>query len=67
MKSKYIRAEEAKDRQKAYNALSTEQKLKLIASRRGKSKRERAKLKGQQNDGNTGSKATQKGKRVKKG
>lgn len=44
MKTKYIRVEEAEDRQKKYDALSTEQKLDILITRRGKSKRERAKL-----------------------
>ena len=45
MKHKQLRQEEAEARQKRHNALSTKQKLELIASRRGKSKKERAKLK----------------------
>ena len=45
MKHRYLKREEAEARQKKYNALTTAQKLKLAASRSGKSKRERAKLK----------------------
>lgn len=45
MKARYVKREEAEARQKRHNALSTKQKLELIASRRGKSKKERAKLK----------------------
>ena len=44
MKSKQQRSEEARDRIIAYNNLSTAEKLKVIRSRRGKSKKEEGKI-----------------------
>jgi hypothetical protein len=43
-KSKQQRSEEAKDRRIAYNNLSAAEKLNLIRSRRGKSKKEEGKI-----------------------
>jgi hypothetical protein len=59
MKHRQLKREEAEARQEKYDALSTAQKLKLASSRRGQSKRECAKLKGQRN-GITSDKAVQK-------
>ena len=44
MKSKQQRSEEARDRIIAYNSLSPAEKLKVIRSRRGKSKKEEGKI-----------------------
>ena len=43
-KSKQQRSEEAKDRRITYNNLSAAEKLKVIRSRRGKSKKEESKI-----------------------
>ena len=43
-KSKQQRSEEARDRIMAYNKLSAAEKLKVIRSRRGKSKREEGRI-----------------------
>ena len=55
-KSLQQKQEEAKDRILAYNKLSPAEKLKLIRSRRGKSKKEESKIlkikKGDKNDRN---------------
>jgi len=55
-KSLQLKQEEAKNRILAYNKLSPAEKLKLIRSRRGKSKKEESKIlktkKGDKNDRN---------------
>ena len=43
-KSKQQRSEEARDRIMAYNKLSAAEKLKVIRSRRGKSKKEEGRI-----------------------
>ena len=43
-KSRQQRSEEARDRIMAYNKLSAAEKLKVIRSRRGKSKREEGRI-----------------------
>lgn len=67
MKTRYVKREEAWHRQKRYNDLSNKQRLDLILSRRGDSKKETLRLmvavdkkKGQQH-GNANNKAAQKG------
>ena len=45
MKGKQQRREEAEDRQSEYDYLTTQEKLKVIKSRRGKSEKETKRLK----------------------
>jgi len=44
VKTQQTKLEEAEARQSVYDALTSEQKLKLLGSRRGKSKRERKRI-----------------------
>lgn len=47
MKGKQQRREEAEDRQGEYDYLTTQEKLKVIKGRRGKSEKETKRLKGE--------------------